>query len=224
MTNKTKLRKKLLFVAIVILVLIIIGICCVMGIDIYVKSFAKGKLYYQAENVPNKKIAVVLGTTKYTHGRKNLFYEYRLNAAVDLWKAGKINAILVSGDNSRIGYDEPSNMKEDLISRGVPAEFITVDFAGFRTLDSVVRAKEIFDLDDYIVVSQEFHCERAIYLAEKKGQKIIGYCAKDVSDPAGIKSILREYLAKPKALLDIIFGKKPKFLGQKENINYRVDL
>ena len=114
--------------------------------------------------------------------------------------------------------------KEDLISRGVPAEFITVDFAGFRTLDSVVRAEEILDLDDYIVVSQEFHCERAIYLAEKKGQKVIGYCAKDVSGPAGIKSILREYLAKPKAVLDIIFGKKPKYLGEKETIIYRTDL
>ncbi len=123
-----------------------------MGIDFYVKSFAKDRLYYQVEDVPNKKTAVVLGTIKYISGRKNLYYEYRLNAAANLWKAEKIKAILVSGDNSRKGYDEPSSMKEDLILRGVPAEYITVDYAGFRTLDSVVRAKEIFDLDDYIVV------------------------------------------------------------------------
>ena len=112
---KSKLRKKVLFVTKVILILMVVGVCCVLGIDFYVESFAKGKLYYQADNIPHKKAAVVLGTTKSIDWRKNLFYEYRLNAAAALWRADKIYAILVSGDNSRKGYDEPSSMKEGLI-------------------------------------------------------------------------------------------------------------
>ena len=175
-------------------------------------------------SVIHKKAALVLGTAKFYKGRKNPFYENRLDAAAELWTAGKIEAILVSGDNSRKEYDEPTNMKMDLIDRGIPPEYITIDYAGFRTLDSVIRADEIFGLDDYIIVSQPFHCIRAIFLAEKHGQKVIGYCAKDVLSPAGIKTRLREVLARSKAALDVAVGKEPKFLGKKEVVAYKTPI
>ena len=200
---------------------IIAFVAIILGVDFYVGSFGRGSLYKKVENVPHKKAAMVLGTIKYVHGRKNLYYEYRLDAAMELWKAGKVDAILVLGDNSRKSYDEPSAMKEDLIKRGVPGEYISVDYAGFRTLDSVVRAQEIFSLGDYIVVSQKFHCERAMYLAKKKDQNISGYCAKDVTGRSGTRNRFREILARNKAVLDIITGKGPKYLGPKVEMNYK---
>ncbi len=203
------------------LTVILVGTCLFVA-DLYMGTAVKDKIYRNIEQIPHKKAALVLGTAKFYKGRENPFYENRLDAAVELWTAGKIEAILVSGDNSRKEYDEPTNMKIDLIDRGIPPEYITIDYAGFRTLDSVIRADEIFGLDDYIIVSQPFHCIRAIFLAEKHGQKVIGYCAKDVISPAGIKTRLREVLARMKAILDVATRKEPKFLGNKEVVAYKM--
>ena len=164
---------------------------------------------------------MVLGCGKYTQGRPNLYYNYRIAAAVELWQAGKTDSILVSGDNSRKDYDEPSSMKSDLVSRGVPAEYITIDYAGFRTLDSVVRAEKIFGMKEYTVISQPFHCRRAVYLASKNGQSVIGYCAADVGGSSGLKVRLRETLARAKAVVDVIISKNPKYLGKQEAVCYR---
>ncbi len=121
----------------------------------------------------------MLGTVKLlASGRVNLFYLYRINAAVKLYKSGKINFILVSGDNGNKGYDEPTDFKKDLIKRGIPADKIFLDYAGFRTLDSVIRAKEIFGIKLVTIISQKFHNERAIYLAEQNGINAIAYNAK----------------------------------------------
>lgn len=189
--------------------------------DRHVGSFSKGRIFDDPAEVPHRRAALVLGCGKYVDGRLNLFYQYRIDAAVELWDAGKIDAILVSGDNSRKGYDEPGSMKADLIDRGVPEEYIALDYAGFRTLDSVVRAKKIFGLEDYIVVSQPFHCRRAIYLAHKSGQSVIGYCAPDVAGASGLKIRLRETLARAKAVLDVAASREPKYLGPRETIHYR---
>lgn len=191
--------------------------------DLHVGSFGDDDLYRNIEEVPHKRAALVLGTAKYFEGRRNLYYEYRLDAAAHLWHIQKIDAIVVSGDNSRKDYDEPSNMRMDLVGRAVPSEYIAIDYAGFRTLDSVVRAENIFGLEDYIVVSQPFHCCRAIYLARKHGQKVIGYCARDLGGTIGFRNRLRETLARAKAVLDVIFKKGPKYLGKKERVNYRND-
>jgi SanA protein len=203
------------------IIAVICGGIFLLVTDLYIGTSAKDKIYRNIEQIPHKKAALVLGTAKFYKGRKNPFYENRLNAVTELWASGKIDAILVSGDNSRKDYDEPTNMKRDLIDRGIPPEYITIDYAGFRTLDSVVRADEIFGLEDYIIVSQPFHCIRAIFLAEQHGQKAIGYCAKDVISPAGIKTRLREVLARSKAVMDVVTGKKPKYLGKKEVVVYK---
>ena len=136
-----------------------------------------------------------------------------------LFKAQKVDYILISGDNSRQGYDEPTDMKEALVAQGVPSQKIYLDYAGFRTLDSVVRAKEIFSLTQLTVVSQAFHDQRAIYLAQKYGIDAIGFCAKDVDKYTGFKTSVREYFARVKVFWDLTFGVKPKFLGEKIEIH-----
>lgn len=177
---------------------------------------AEGKTYNNIANIPTNKVGLLLGTSKFVaNGRLNLYYKYRIKAAVDLYKAGKINIILVSGDNGRETYDEPTTFKEDLIKEGIPEQDIVLDFAGFRTLDSVVRAHKIFGQESLTIISQEFHNQRAIYLAEHYNIKAVAYNAKDVSARSGLKTNLREYLAKTKATLDLLFNVQPKFLGEK---------
>lgn len=181
-------------------------------------------IYSDLQRTPPKKAALLLGTTKYlVGGRVNYFYKYRIDAAVALFNAGKVKAIVVSGDNGRKGYDEPTDMHDDLVARGVPSKYITLDYAGFRTLDSIVRAKAIFDLEDYIIVSQPFHLERAIYIAQAKGQKVLGFVAKDFKNTVWAKRMEhRELLARAKAFLDLyVLGKEPKFYGKKVEVIYK---
>ncbi len=125
---------------------------------------------------------------------------------------------MVSGDNGNKDYDEPTDFKEELIKRGIPKDKIFLDYAGFRTLDSVIRSKEIFGQKSITIISQEFHNERAIYLAHKSGIKAIGFNANDVSGKYGIRVQIREYLARTKVFIDILFDVKPKFLGEKIEI------
>lgn len=179
---------------------------------------ASTKLYFSVINIPKKKVGLLLGTIKYlADGRINLYYQFRVDAAVKLFKENKIEFIIVSGDNGSIRYDEPTAFKEDLIKAGIPENKIFLDYAGFRTLDSVVRVKEIFGQDDIIVISQKFHNERAIYLAEHFNIKAVGFNAKNVQRLV-LKVQIREYLARVKMFLDILTGTKPKFLGEKVKV------
>ena len=180
---------------------------------------AENKTFSNLAEIKKNKVGLVLGTAKILkNGRTNLYFSYRINATVELYKNGKIDYVLVSGDNGNKNYDEPTDFKEELIRKGIPANKIYLDYAGFRTLDSVVRSKEIFGQESITIISQEFHNERAIYLAEKNGIEAIGYNAKDVSGRYGLKTQLREYLARTKVFLDIVFGVGPKFLGDKIEI------
>ncbi len=179
----------------------------------------KDKIYQSTNEVPFNKVGLLLGTGKYLRsGRVNLYYTNRIKAASDLYKSGKVKFLLVSGDNSRKDYDEPTEMKDDLIAEGVPVDKIFLDYAGFRTLDSVIRCKEIFGQEEFTVISQQFHNERAIFIAQKKGLKAIGYNASDVAARYGFKIQQREKLARVKMMLDLTFGKAPKFLGNKIEI------
>lgn len=177
-------------------------------------------LYSNLEAVPPFDVALLLGTTKAVFGRPNRFYQYRLQAVADLFFAGKIKAILISGDNAQRSYNEPIDMKNDLLDLGLPERVLTLDYAGFSTLDSVLRAKHIFGQTRLLVVSQPFHCKRAIYIARRHQIDAYGFPAKDVTGPAAKKTHSREYLARVKALLDVeIFNSQPKFLGQREIVN-----
>ena len=185
---------------------------------------AKPYIYADVQKIPAKKAALVLGCSKYLKsGRLNYFYKYRIESAVKLFKGGKVKAIIVSGDNGNKNYDEPTLMHDDLVKAGIPSKYIQLDYAGFRTLDSIVRAKAIFDLEDYIIVSQRFHLERAIYIAHAKEQKVLGFVAKDFKNTVWAKRMgHRELLARVKAVLDVhVFGVEPKFYGERVEVRYK---
>jgi len=207
-----------------IFLIVIVIVAGSFSIDIFVSKQSEPDLYSNTKKVPAKKAALVLGTAKYiAKNKKNYFYVYRIHAAAQLFKSGKVKAIVVSGDNGTKYYDETTTMQKDLIKAGIPSRYITLDYAGFRTLDSVVRAEAIFDLKDYIIVSQKFHLERALFIAKAKGQKVIGFMAKDIpGTAAAYRMKAREYLARVKAFLDVyILHTDPKFYGKKEKVIYK---
>lgn len=187
--------------------------------DFWVKKSTNASLFTSLDAIPKNKVGLLLGTGKFLkNGNINLYYTYRINAAEKLFNSGKIEYLLISGDNGRLEYDEPTTMKEDLMARGIPENKIYLDFAGFRTLDSVVRAKAIFGQKELTIISQPFHNERAVFIARQKGIESVGFNAKDVSARFGWKVMLREKLARVKMLLDIMVGKQPKFYGEEIHI------
>lgn len=200
-----------------VIVLLIFGM--VFLSNYIIERSTKDLTFNSTENLPSKKVGIVLGTSKYrATSEVNLYYKYRLDAVYELFTKRKIEFILVSGDNSSEYYNEPYTFKKDLIKLGVPEEKIYLDYAGFRTLDSMVRAKEVFGLTEFIVISQKFHNQRAIFIAKQKGIDAIGFNAKNVSTQYGLKTNLREKLARVKVFIDFILMKQPKFLGEKIEI------
>ncbi|WP_419213810.1 SanA/YdcF family protein [Maribacter sp. X9] len=198
-----------------VLVLILVIVTC----NLVIKNTAKGKTFYDTSKIPKNRVGLVLGTSnRITDGSSNPYYMYRIEATIALYNAGKIEFILVSGDNGSIYYNEPNTIKKDLVNAGIPEKVIFLDYAGFRTLDSMVRAKFIFGLDKVTVISQEFHNERAIYIAKQKGLDAIGFNAQDLSTTQGFKVQLREYFARVKVFIDVLFNTQPKFYGAKIEI------
>ena len=188
-------------------------------IDRWVSYQAKDQLYTEAQQVDNFDVAVVLGTSKYLGKILNEYYSHRMDAAIDLYNQGKVQHFLLSGDNAHRSYNEPWTMKRDLLKAEVPEDKIFLDYAGFRTLDSVVRAKEIFDTDNFLIISQKFHCERALFIANSHDINAKCFAVLGPSRHSGWKVRMREVFARAKAVLDIyITNTKPKFLGPKEPI------
>jgi SanA protein len=184
-------------------------------IDLVTNKLVSCKL----SNTPQNKVGLLLGTSKYLKsGQLNEYFQNRIQATIELFKAGKIENIVISGDNSRSNYNEPLEMKNELIKLGVPEEKIYLDYAGFRTYDSVIRMNKIFGQSSFTVISQEFHNRRAVFIADKLNLKAFGYNAKDVSKYNGFKTKLREKFARVKVFLDLLINKQPKFLGEKIEI------
>ncbi len=210
------MKKRLLLI---LLLLLIIPVILVFLSNYSIEKNAENKTYSDSSEINKNKVGLVLGTAKkLKNGQINLYFQYRIDATVELYKKGKIDFVLVSGDNGNEDYDEPTDFKNELIKRGIPEHKIYLDYAGFRTLDSVVRAKKIFGKKSITIISQKFHNERAIYLAEKNGISAIGFNAKDITGKSGLKTQVREYFARAKVFFDILFGVKPKFLGKKIEI------
>jgi SanA protein len=180
---------------------------------------SRGLIYEETEEVPEFKVALILGTTDRIGGRENLYFRYRIDAAEELWKSGKVQTLIVSGDNRTKYYNEPAKMRDALIERGIPADRIVCDYAGLRTLDSVVRAKRIFGTERVLFVSQPFHIRRAIYLAQANGIEAHGFAAKDVKTAAGFRTRVREVGARVKMWLDVHYLKtQPRHLGDREKM------
>ena len=173
-----------------LLLLSFLGISSILYLNQRVSWKTKNLTFDTLTELPTKKVALVLGTSKYVgNGSTNLFYKYRIDATVKLYNEGKIKFILISGDNGTHRYNEPKTFKADLIARGIPEEIIFLDYAGFRTLDSIVRCKKVFGENDIVIISQKFHNERAIYLAQSYGMKAIGFNAQDINGRYGITPI-----------------------------------
>lgn len=213
--NRIKLLKSKQFYKRLVLFLLIAPIFSIFISDWIVKSSVKNLVYNEINKIPHNKVGLVLGTSKYlVSGNKNAYYSYRINATYDLYRAKKIDFVLVSGDNGTIYYDEPTTMKNDLIAKGIPANKIFLDYAGFRTLDSVVRSRIVFGQTSITIISQKFHIERAIFIANHNGINAFGYVASKVSSKYGLRTKIREKFARVKLMLDVLFNTKPKFLGQ----------
>lgn len=210
------MKKKLIITISILVLLPLLAIFCS---NIIITNSVKGKTFYNVDTIPYNKVGIVLGTTnKLVNGSPNPYYVHRINATVALFNAKKIDFILVSGDNGTQYYNEPDTFKRTLVKQGIPEDKIFLDYAGFRTLDSMVRAHAIFGLNNVTVISQKFHNERAIYIAENKGLTAVGFNAKDLKGKAGLKVQTREYLARVKVFLDILFNIEPKFYGEKITI------
>lgn len=200
------------------LMAVIVAVLCFYA----VRWSAVDRVYDDVDAVPHNNVALLLGTAPVTpYGTHNYYFDYRIEAAVKLYEEGKVSYFIVSGDNHKEGYDEPQWMRDSLVKYGVPAEIIHFDYAGFRTLDSVVRAKEVFGQNSITIVSQKFHNERAVCLAKHYGINAVGYNARDVEwwQKKLEIAIVREALARVKMYIDLLLGKKPKFLGDKIDID-----
>ena len=198
------------------LALALLGVGLIGYVNMLPVWASRGRLFDETATLPAAKVGLVFGTTDSYKGRENRYFRYRIDAAVKVWNAGKVETLIVSGDNRSKYYNEPEKMKAALIEEGVPADRIVCDYAGLRTLDSVVRAKEIFGAKTVLVISQRFQNERAIYLAQANGMEAYGFNAEDVEFRAGFKTKIREVGARAKMWLDVNFlDTKPAHLGDK---------
>ncbi len=197
------------------LALAAVGALAAWACDAGIRRAARDRCFDAPDRTPTNRVGLVLGTCpRIADGRDNLFYLHRLDTAAALYRAGRVEVLLVSGDNGRRGCDEPTAMRDDLVARGVPPERIYRDYAGFRTLDSVVRARWVFGLDRVTIVSQRFHNERALWLARRAGLDAIACDAPDVRGAFGLKVRAREALARVAAVLDAtVLSRQPRFLG-----------
>lgn len=190
-------------------ILVAICLAIVLLCNHLVVRNARGKVFDEIDSIEVHRVGLLLGTTPQTRigGRQNMFFKFRIDAAEELYKAGKIEQILISGDeNSLDGVNEPECMRDSLVARGIPAEAIYLDGKGFRTVNSVINTCMAFDIHSYIIISQRFHNERALYLAEHLGlqvQWLQAYNAKDPQSTMALMTYVREYFARVKMFLDL---------------------
>jgi SanA protein len=197
-----------------------LGFIWIASASLFVSKAARGRTYSDFDAIPARRVGLVLGCSRLLpDGRRNTFFDNRIRAAAGLIHAGKVDYLVVSGDNHVRGYDEPQDMKDSLVQSGVPAARIYCDYAGFRTLDSIVRVREVFGQTAITVISQEFHNERAICIARYRGVDAIGFNAPEVDAYNSFKTKCRELIARANMLLDLfVFRRAPRFLGDKVSI------
>lgn len=216
MINLTNFLRSLLMIGLISLSFLV---SLSLVIDLMLDRKSELKIFSSVEEIPYKKVGLLLGTSKYVVSNNGLvinpYFKYRIDAAYKLYKAKKVKYLLVSGDNREVDYNEPERMKQSLIKLGVKPEHIFPDYGGRRTLDSVIRAKEIFGLTNFTIISQNFHNKRAIFLSDYLGINAIAYNAKDISrNDIRLYTNLRERMARIKAILDIMFRVDAKIKGK----------
>lgn len=207
---------KRIVVWVCLLLILIISIC-----NIWIVKSTESKVYSDLKLLPDHRIGLVLGTSyRSVGGGPNPFFQNRIEMAATLYAMGKIDHFILSGDNSTRYYNEPLEMQKALVRRGVPASAITLDYAGLRTLDSIVRSKKIFGQNKITIVTQSFHSYRALFISRYYDMDAVAMVAEEPELDRTFKVRLREYLARTKAVLDLyIFKTDPRFLGEKQEIN-----
>ncbi|WP_411703816.1 outer membrane permeability protein SanA [Edaphovirga cremea] len=196
------------FFSIVILVLL-----TAIALDRWMSWKTADYIYDEIQQLPHRQVGVVLGTAKYYRtGVINQYYLYRIQGALNAYNSGKVNYLLLSGDNAAQNYNEPMTMRRDLIAAGVPPSDIVLDYAGFRTLDTIVRTRKVFDTNDFLIITQRFHCERALFIALHMGIQAQCYAVPSPKDMLSVRA--REVFARLGALSDLyILKREPRFLG-----------
>lgn len=191
--------------------------------NVWIVTSTEGRIFHDTEQLPDHRVALVLGTShKLVGGASNPFFTHRMDRAAELYELHKIDHFIVSGDNRTKYYNEPAEMLKALQARGVPLTSITLDYAGFRTLDSVVRSKEIFGQDKIMIITQPFHSYRALFISNYYGIDAVAMVANEPEIESALKVRFREYLARAKAVLDLyILKTAPHFLGEKEHIKIK---
>lgn len=195
-------------------------VAVILGCTWYIDMYADEYLYDSVEAVPVNKVGLLLGTSKkLADGRKNMYFHNRMQAAAELYHAGRIRYIIVSGDNGSIYYNEPRDMRRALLQLNIPDSAIVLDHAGFSTFDSIIRSKKIFGQRSITVISQRFHNERAVFIARERGVEAVGYNADDVDAYNGFGTRVRELFARVKVFLDLyILDQQPRYLGNEITI------
>jgi SanA protein len=196
-----------------------VGSVLVLVCNWWVVRETRSQIYFDMHKLPANDVGLVLGTSKFVRsGKENLFFRYRMEAAARLWHEGKVKQLILSGNNDSEFYNEPSDMRKALLRLGVPDEVMRPDYAGFRTFDSVVRCKNHFGHRQITIISQNFHNARALYIGNHEGMTAVAFAAQDVPDGYSLKTLIREYLARPWAMLDVYW-----FRPEPERGNVRRD-
>ncbi len=209
------LRKSLIWTSRLVGLMLLLPIMVVLGASLIIRLSAGAYLYDNDALLPFNKTALVLGTShRIRDGSPNPYFHSRMDAAAHLYHSGKVSYLIVSGDNRTRWYNEPEQMKQELIARDVPEEKIYTDHAGLRTLDSVIRCHEVFGQDSFTIVSQEFHNLRAVFIARRLGLNAVGYNARSI--PAGFNNRVqgREWLARVNVFVDMFHKRRPAYTGE----------
>ncbi len=187
----------------VLVTIMAMGLAVVIVCELAVCSASKGCVYSDVDEIPYREVGLLLGTNpKGRRGGINMFYNYRIDAAVALYEAGKVDRIIISGAKKGPDYDEPQAMREALVARGVPDSLLVLDGQGYHTIESIMRTKEVFGVSELTIISQEFHNRRAIYMAKRNGMDAIAYNAANTTILRWrIIMFLRERASRVKAVL-----------------------
>src|SRR5690606_35469211 len=204
----------------VLLLLVLILALALAGVNAWMILSTRAYVFETVESVPSRKVGLVLGTSHRTQqGRPHPYFEKRIQTAADLYFSGKAANFILSVDNSTLYYNEPLEMKKALVGKGVPETVITLDYAGLRTLDSIVRSKEIFGQTEIIIITQPFHCYRALFISRYYDLDAVAMVAEEPAFAESSNVRIREYFARAKAVLDLyVLGTGPRFLGEKEEL------
>lgn len=190
----------------------------VLACNVWVVRSTQSRVFSDVSQLPHNKVALVLGTSsRLVNGSPNPFFVNRMARAAEMFKLKKVEHFILSGDNQTKYYNEPETMRGALMALGVPDSVITLDFAGLRTFDSIVRSREIFGQDSLTIITQPFHSYRALFISDRMNINAVAVVASEPKSETAFQVYIREYFARTKAVLDLyLLDTEPKHLGEKE--------